>query len=497
MTEPMAPTNLAATPTARSGPPVDRRAVWSRALDRSAASETSVVIGSAVVAVAFDIAARHHAASFATFLFVTIVVFAMWSSGHLDTKQSRVTAALAPAFAVWLILRSSPWLVAFNLLASLGLVASSIVTAQNGWLFRYGFRDLLAAPRRLAVEMFDAAAVVGLTFFDRETPRTRRLSHIASGIALAAPVVVGIGALLATGDEAFSELLSGVTDSGIASHLGLLAIGGFVGFSLLRSTALDDAAPLSDSTRKLGPIESITVLWSLGALYTLFAAAQVVASFSNLGEVLESPVATRVWVHDGFFRLMWASAITLATLFTIDHVARVEDRRQRRWYRSSVVGVVALTLVAVAVAVFRIAQYSHTFGLTMLRLYSMWFAGWIGVVFVLFSISTWGIGARRRWFPSSVVIASLVVLFTVNLTNPERMVAEYNLDRAPQTDLGHLARLSDDGIAVLADRVEEVGDLAARQELTNRLCRRSVDDSGGLNWNLARSNSAAALDRLC
>lgn len=453
----------------------------------------------AVIAVGFDIWANQRTTALSGTIFFVLTSIALLASGRLLTRQSRVLVALVPFFSVWLSIRTSQWLIPFDFLASVGLLGLGIATSTDGGLTRYGLRDLLKMPLHLAHQGLDGVGFVRRALPADQTGPTRdRLRGVAVGAAISLPILLTLGGLLASGDQAFADLLSRLGSGSWSRWALLLAVGAVIGLALVRATSGSDARPSDPVAPFIGPVETATVLAAMVGLYALYATAQVVGSLDPGTEVLQTARETRSWVHRGFFPLLWASAITLGTLLLLHAVGTRTTRRHHQWFAWLSSAVVGLTLVMVAVAVHRIAGYSDTFGLTMLRLYSLLFACWIGVVFVLFAVRAARFAAHVNWFPTTAAASGLALLFALNVANPEAIVVRYDTEDLARFDGNYLVDwLSDDAIPPFIDALPDLPDERA-QQLTLKLCRKDRDGhKGGLEWNRSRAAAQDALDELC
>jgi len=82
---------------------------------------------------------------------------------------------------------------------------------------------------------------------------------------------------------------------------------------------------------------------------------------------------------------------------------------------------------------------------------------WLGVVFVLVAIA--GIRMTGRWLPRAVLVAGALALLGLAALNPERLIADRNIDRFEQTgalDAEYLSGLSSDIDPALARLPEHV-----------------------------------------
>src|SRR5690606_34756713 len=124
----------------------------------------------------------------------------------------------------------------------------------------------------------------------------------------------------------------------------------------------------------------------------------------------------------------------------------------RAWIRILFGSLVALTLVIVASAMSRMWAYEQAYGFTRLRVLVSAVEVWLGVVLVLLLIA--GISLRRpaRWLPGAVVATGVAMLIGLAALNPDRFIADRNIDRLEaggSIDYEYLADLSADAVPAL------------------------------------------------
>ena len=147
---------------------------------------------------------------------------------------------------------------------------------------------------------------------------------------------------------------------------------------------------------------------------------------------------------------------------------------------------ILLTLGLVVSSLVRLALYNDAFGLTMLRLSSMVFAGWVGLVLVLVGADFVASGLRG-WLPVAVAASALLVLAAVNVWNPEAFVARHNLTTTTEVgiDYRYLDTLTTDATPAFAaspDRSPAIRALACRPDTD-----RSIWSANHSRWNAART----------
>ena len=156
---------------------------------------------------------------------------------------------------------------------------------------------------------------------------------------------------------------------------------------------------------------------------------------------------------------------------------------------------ILFTLLIVVVAFQRLSLYVSVYGLSMLRLYCLVFAGWIAVVYAALGVSLIRLDKQRQWFPAVMVLSGIAGLLALNVVNPEALVARYNLTATQQTqrfDPDYLVTLSADAMPALAEALPEM-DASARKTVRERLCGGpsfTAADWTGLNWSDVAADTA-------
>jgi hypothetical protein len=236
----------------------------------------------------------------------------------------------------------------------------------------------------------------------------------------------------------------------------------------------------------------------------------VVALGSAGRRVLETAGLTWAeYARNGFFQLLAVAALTVLVLLVLRGWTRLTPEGTQ--HRALVVlgeVTVALTLLLVVVAFRRLDLYIATLGLTMLRLFSLLFTVWTGVVLVCLGLSLAGLPAKlagRSWFGPAAAGAGLVLLLGLNVVNPEALVVGHNRGVAAEIDrydVEYGAELSDDAVpAALAALPDLEPD--ARTVLLQRMgCDPEFGpdgdtERGWARWNLARQRADDARAEAC
>jgi hypothetical protein len=113
----------------------------------------------------------------------------------------------------------------------------------------------------------------------------------------------------------------------------------------------------------------------------------------------------------------------------------------------------ALALGLVVVSLRRLALYDHAFGLTMLRLWVVGAAVWMGLVLVMTAGRNLAPATGPSWLVAGAGVAAVVLVLAADVADAEAFVARHNIERArdgAELDLRYLAGLSDDAVPAIA-----------------------------------------------
>lgn len=454
-------------------------------------ADARVVVAALATALLTDLAVRSGVAAVAGTLLVVAVVAGLLVSGRVAGVQAAGIVAAAIPFGIFLSVRMSPWLLPLDVLSIGGLLVLGASLAGGGSALDLPIpnvvvRALHALGHGLAAPAFVVAPL-----------ERRRPAALLRGIALALPLLVVLGLLLASADAIFAGFFTWWSPETVITHAVLLGIGAWGMAGLLRVASAEPVPTAPRLPYRLGHVEATVILGSLLALFAAFAAAQVVALAGGGRHVLETAGLTYAeYARTGFFQLLAVAGITLASLIGLRAVTDLSDPVRARRFTVMAEAAIALTLVIVIVALRRLGLYQQAYGLTMLRLYSSVFAVWIGVVLVFAGIALGGVGAGRAWFPGAATAAGLALLLALNVANPEAVVVRHNIDRAVRTqkvDPGYLAELSDDAVPELVRALPKLPE-PARTEVIDSVCaggqESPFDGWAATNTSRRRANDA-------
>jgi hypothetical protein len=400
---------------------------------------------------------------------------------------SRVWAALSAVLAASAMLRDAPWVVLPALAAATSLMSLALAGGAGWAAVARGLGRVVARLGSGPV-----AVVVGA---GRLLPAGAGMAPAIRGAALAAALVLVFGALFASGDAAFERLLAAVIPDANLDSLPVRVFWGLFALTLAGALASAGrargvAAGGGTPSRRLAPIEWGLALGALNLLFAAFVLVQASVLFGKRDHVLDTAGLTYAeYAREGFGQLAVAAALTLAVAAGALRWARADGRRERIALRALLAVLCALTLVVVASAAHRLDLYQDAFGATRLRLVAAATIAWLGALLVL--VLAAAVAGRYATLPRACVLATALVATGVVLVDPDRRIAERNVDRHARDgriDLDYLRGLSADAAPALAELPPPERDYALAGLRT-----RLPDRERWTDWNLARTRARDVL----
>lgn len=387
---------------------------------------------------------------------------------------SRSDLALSGLLAVLLlmfVLRDAEWLLMLDLLAVAAL-GTVVLAGARTW------ESFVAAGLSVWARLVPALPYVLRPLAQSSRAVAARSARpVLRGTGLAVVLLVVFGALFASADAAFAELLEGLLppapDDLLAGRVVVAAFAtALVGAGVLtrlRPVALPALPPAPARPRA----EWAVPLVALDTLFAAFVVVQLAVLFGGQEHVLGTDGLTYAeYARQGFFQLVAVVALTLALIGLV--VARVSfaDARERLVARATLLPLCGLAFVVLASAWRRLGLYESMYGLTRLRLLVHAAIVGLGLLLALvcMALVTW----RGDWLPRAAAAVAAVTLLGLNVANPDALIARRAVSTG-RVDAAYLSTLSADAAPALAP----LG-----------ICVRTSDDDSWLSWNLARSNAA-------
>jgi hypothetical protein len=456
--------------------------------------------------------------------FATIAIALVRQSERPLSPESSSWLAIAVLFAAGLSWRDSEVLQFFDVLAmltALVLLALSIAAIPVPGLAFARVRDLIRAAFGTGFDV--ATGVVPLLLRDAELHTAIRPSDYSSvrrigrALLITVPILLVFTLLLTRADPVFGSLIR-FPDLDLEVVLSHVAIAGFFAWvvagwlrrALLArpSAAGTPAAPFPFT---LGTTDVTLALGALNVLFAAFVVVQLGWLFGGEALVLRTTgLSYADYARRGFFELTGVAGLLLPVLLGAQALIPASDVRTLRFYRRLAVPLVVLLGAIMFSAFARMRLYVQYYGISTDRLYATAFMLWLAIVFVWLAFTV--LRSRPRTFATGLVVSGLVVLFTLNVLNPDALVARENLARgdagrtgAAGSDLRYVASLGGDAVPRLVSALTAPniavdtaapGDrcAAARILLARWTGERRARMAGNwTQWNSARERAARAV----
>ncbi|MFI5982698.1 DUF4153 domain-containing protein [Streptomyces sp. NPDC051555] len=398
------------------------------------------------------------------------------AAGRRPRPWTLVWAVGSLALLVVPALRESAWPSTLAILAAIGLGALALFGSRT-WL------GVLLSPLG-----FLEAAPTGIGWawqglMARRSGNRRNWWPVVKAAGVGLALLVVFGALFASADAAFADVLGGLVPEVSAGdgpvRVLLFALGVLVALAAARAAGAplrwDRVAVAAGKPRSR--VEWALPLVLLNLLFAGFIGVQLAVLLGGYDKVKErTGLLPAEYARQGFWQLLWATVLTLIVIALALRWAPRSGPGDRRLVRG-VLGVLCLlTLVVVASAVRRMDFYVDAFGLTRLRVSVVTMELWLGVVIALI-VAAGIFGAR--WLPRAVMASAGVTVLAFGLLSPDGMIAESNVSRFEKQhkiDLAYFQSLSADAVPAL-DRLPEPQRSCALRGINDDLA-----DAGEVPW---------------
>lgn len=233
----------------------------------------------------------------------------------------------------------------------------------------------------------------------------RKLGAILCGFLLAIPVLLVVLPLLSSADNNFSRLLTGFMDNFSENVLSFVLRAVFslpvtaylfgLAYGCVHRRKTDRirreaVRRTGDRVRMVPDAAVYTALLTISVCYVLFMVLQGQYLFSAFAGIRPEMYTYSEYARKGFFELCGVAAVNLAVLLAANLFTKT-DREYNRTLRWLNLLISVLTLLLIGTAASKMVLYISAYGLTIRRIQTMVFMGWLAVVFLL-----WCAGQREK-----------------------------------------------------------------------------------------------------
>jgi len=379
-----------------------------------------------------------------------IVALAVVIGRAASWRQAAWAAATAALLAVGAV-RAADWLFVLCLLAAAGTALFAVVEARS-------IRAILLSAVLVPIAFFRALPWVRAGLHHLGGRRRRGSAARAAAVAVVSALLLLVfGALFSSADAAFADLLDqvlpAISGGTVARALVLFPfLAGLLATAAFLLAGPPDLAGLSGGPKAtLRRSDWAVPVTLLDLLFLAFVAVQARVLFGGAAHVLAPDGPTfATYARSGFWQLLVVTGLTLLVITAAGRWAARETRADRVAIRVLLGALAVLTLVIVASATHRMWTYEQAYGFTRLRLFVSAVELALGAIFLAILVA--GIRLRGGWLPRAVVAIATLALLGLAVLNPDRFIADRNIDRFADTgriDLHYLNTLSADAVPAL------------------------------------------------
>ncbi len=431
-----------------------------------------------------------------------------WTRAAHPNRVPALAAIFGTAlfFAVCIAWRDAERLKGWNVLAVLVTLTLGVLQMRELRLRTGRVLDYVAGTAAGAVSTVAGAVILGADALREtngpQTRTTRVLKGVIVGLVISVPLLLLFGALLVSADPMFERLIRRLFDwdfEQIVSHLMLVGFLSWTAAGYLHVAIISDQRVLElripDRRPGLGILEIGIPVGSLTVLFLAFVIIQVRYLFGG-EELIRSVVGLTYaeYARRGFFELIAVSGLVLPLLLVAQWALDHREPTAVRIFRWMAVSQLVLVGMIMVSAVQRLQLYYDAYGLTESRFYAAAVLAWIALGLIWFSLTA--LRGHRERFVFGVVAGGLLVVGSLNLMNPDAVIARANLERGAAgkvLDLDYLNRLSADATPTLMSSLPKLtrndGCVVAKELAEERENRR---DGSWRSWSLGRSRADAA-----
>ncbi|WP_442875389.1 DUF4153 domain-containing protein [Amycolatopsis sp. NBC_00355] len=381
-------------------------------------------------------------------------------------------------------IRASGWLFVLCVLAAVFTGSLAVVGNRTVHTVLY---DMFAVPFEALRAIPWAGRGIG-KFTARRDGVARR---IALAVLAAAALVAVFVPLLASADPDFAALVEAMIPELSFGTVVRWCLVFAVAALLVAGACYFLAAPPARATADRPQQSKYGLEWTvplvvLVLIFSVWVGVRLVVLFGGTAYVLRTNGLTAAeYARGGFWQLCAVTVLTLAIVAAALRWAPDAASADRLRQRVLLGALSVLSLVLVGSALSRMWTYQQAYGFTVLRLLVEVCEFWFGAVFVLVGASL--VKLRSTWLPRAAIGTAAAALLILAILDPERLIADANLDRADAgkpLDRGYLYGFSADAIPVVAARLPE-------PERSCGLRQMLGDDTpdGWPAWNLSRATA--------
>lgn len=373
-----------------------------------------------------------------------------WNKGCTITASAMILLGISTVLTGnWLIIFGNYAVFLFTLLLLLMMLTSQTIHWGIVSLCGRMLSAIAGAIGKVAEPVLDFLSWIHLY---KRKPSKKHI-EIVMGCLIAIPCVVILGAILASADVVFRNMLIHFSFEvkmpfNVVTITLMIAFGLFSSYCGMHYFLKHQSMREQKASMKRPSTIAITFSSMILALYVVFCAIQVIYLFAGLGELPEG-MTNAEYARQGFFQLLFVAFLNLIFVFVIKYL--FEDHKVLNWI---LLGICACTYVMCASSCYRMLLYIQAYHLTVLRLLVLFALAFIGVFFAGVIIWLFKYKFPIYQFGLCVMIGAWLIL---SFSHIDYLVARYDYNYCKDDDatLRYITTLSTDAAPVLGDYMNQ------------------------------------------
>lgn len=290
------------------------------------------------------------------------------------------------------------------------------------------------------------------------------LKMVIIGLLVTIPLTTVVGMLLMSADDGVADMLGSVFSFIAAENIWQIICQIIIAvpcacylFSMLYTNIhREKITPLSDeacekSIKNAKCVQNMiiyTAVTPVCILYVMFFISQANYFLSAFSGRLPDGYIYSDYARKGFFELCIISMINFTVILIISLLAKKGGINKPAALKIYSLILCAFTLLMIAVAISKMVIYISAYGLTRLRVYTMWFMVLMAFFFVIIAIKQLRFDfSTAKWTAAVFTVMFAVLCFS----RPDAVIAKYNIEMynagcLSELDKNSLFELSDDAV---------------------------------------------------
>jgi len=410
-------------------------------------------------------------------------------------------------FSSMVFVRSSELLTFLNIVASLLLLLLVAEVLFVGLLKNFLISDYLKIiflPFRFIRAFFQTLPNI-FKFWKVGTEPTepKVSSRVIKGIIMAIPIILIFLGLFSSADLIFQKYLSDLIRIDIDPEIivrsilvlsATFALIGAYSYTLGKKERSIVSSTTNTKSYTIGHIETSILLGMVNLLFFGFILVQLTYLFGGESNIVSQGFTYAEYARKGFFELIAVAIISFLLLLTTEKYIAKKDTDHTLIFRILSTALIIQVILIMMSGFKRLLLYEEAYGFTTLRLYSHGFIILLAIIFVLLLYKIHK-DKRENSFVLRAFVSVTVFLVVINIINPDKFIAERNIERFATTgklDTHYLASLSDDAVPEMV-KILNIPDEDIRNGFARELYWRTQKDSSfSAQWqssNISRINA--------